>query len=291
MTMLLYLLCLIEKIPASFWGVVIGSFFTIIGITLTNRASDKRLRAQFEHEQNQKTKDREMALRKEVYLAAAEAISAGTNAIARFANLDLPNDQITAAYVEKAPAIAKVHVIAKIKTVRAITDLTSELGTIFLKLFARRFELIVEKNQIGIIDNQIVEFGKERDRNLEMMKQHNIEGIVDDRRWQVIQSNFDFEAKRINEALAHRSELWKSLYAKQLEFMRECVSYTMTLGKLMVPALLAAREDLELPLDEQSYRQIVEDAIAKQELAIDGFVQKFMSVIAQPVISSDAPHS
>lgn len=291
MTSLTYFLSLLEKIPASFWGVFVGSFFSIAGVALTNRASDKRLRAQFVHEREQKTKDREMSLRKEVFLAAAEAIAAGTNAIGRFANLDLPNDQITNDYMEKAPAIPKVHVIAKTKTVQAIANFTGELGAVFLKLFARRYELMAEKNQIHIFDNQIAEFGKERDRILEMIKQHNIEGIVDDRRWEILQNNFEFEQNRSNEALARRSELGKSLYPKQLEFMRECVTETAKLGKLLVPLLSAVREELELPFDEESYRQVMEDGMSKQELAIDGFVRKFMPVAAQPVVPREAPQA
>ncbi len=96
----------LDPIPASFWGVVVGSFFSIAGVAITNRASDRRLRAQLEHERESKTKDREMALRKEVFLSAAEAVSAGMNSIGQFTNFDISNDQVTQPYVEKAPAMA-----------------------------------------------------------------------------------------------------------------------------------------------------------------------------------------
>ncbi len=46
MDVLAEVLRLIEKIPATFWGVVIGSFCTLGGVVLTNRANDKRLREQ-----------------------------------------------------------------------------------------------------------------------------------------------------------------------------------------------------------------------------------------------------
>jgi len=287
MTTISYLLTLLDKIPAAFWGVVVGSFFSITGIALTNRASDKRLRAQFEHEQMQKTTDREMALRKEVYLAAVEAIAAGTNAVSSFANLDIPSDQLTAGYIEKAPAIAKVHVIAKMKTVQALVNFSGELGAIFLTLFARRFELMEEKNRILFLDEQIAEFGKARDRYLEMITQHNIDGIVNDRRWQILQENFDFEQRRTNEAIEHRSEIGKSFYPKQLEFMRKCASASMKLGISIVPVLSAVREELELPFNDESYRQVLADGQTKQELAIDGFIQKFMTVIAEPIAPED----
>ncbi len=268
-----------ETIPASFWGIVIGSFFSLGGVALTNRAGDGRLRAQFEHERLQKTKDREMALRKDVYLAAAEAVAAGINAIGRFANFDLPNDQITGNYIEKAPAISKVHVIAKTETVQAVMRFTTELGVLFLKLFARRFELMGEKSAIALLDNQVTEFGKERDRILEMIKQHNIEGVADDRRWSVLHGNFDFEQKRINDSLARRAELVGALYPKHLAFMRECVLDTATLGQLLVPLLSAVRAELELKFDECAYRQLVDEEMIKQQEAIDGFVKRFIPTI------------
>ncbi len=258
-----------DAIPASLWGVVVGSFFSIACVAITNRASDNRLRAQFEHERESKTKDREMALRKEVFLSAAEAVTVGMNSISRFANFDIPNDQVTQPYVEKSPAISKVHVIAHTETI------PGRLGALFVELFARRHELMNEKNVIAIVDNQIAQFVKERDRILEMIKQYNIEGVIDQRRWQALQDNFEFEQKRINDGLAHRAQYAAALQPKHLEFMRQCLSHTEQLGEMLIPVLTAVRRELELPLDEAAYRQAMVESYAQQEQAIDGFIRKF----------------
>lgn len=278
----------LDAIPASFWGVVVGSSFSIAGVAITNRASDTRLRAQFEHERESKTKDREMALRKEVFLSAAEAVAAGMNSIGRFANLDIPNDQVTQPYVEKAPAISKVHVIARTETILPLAQFTSRLGALYMELFAQRYELMNEKNAIALVDNQVAQFGKERDRILEMIKQHNIEGVVDQRRWDVLQDNFEFEQKRINDGLADRGQLAAALQSKHLEFMRQCLSHTEQLGGMLIPLLTAVRLELELPLDEAAYRQTMVEIYAKQQQAIDGFIQKFMPNAAQPINPPDA---
>lgn len=281
---------LLDAIPASFWGVVVGSFCSIAGVAITNRASDKRLRAQFEHERESKTKDREMALRKEVFLSAAEAVASGMNSIGRFANLDIPNDQITQPYVEKAPAISKVHVIANIETILPLAQFTSRLGALYLELFAKRHELINARNAIALVDNQVEQFGKERDRILEMIKQHNIEGVVDQRRWEVLQDNFAFEQNRISDGLAHRAQLAAALQPKHLEFMRQCLSHTEQLGAMLIPVLTAVRRELDLPLDEAAYRQALLGSYAQQQQAIDGFIQKFMLNATQPIIPPDLAH-
>jgi len=286
--MLIAIVQLLDAIPASFWGVVLGSFFSITGVALTNRASDRRLLAQFEHEREWKTKDREMALRKEVFLSAAEAVVAGMNSIGRFVNFEIPNDQVTKSYLEKASAIFKVHVIARTETILPLAQFTSRLGALYLELFARRHELLREKNALALVDDQVAQFGKERDRILELIKQHNIEGVVDQRRWEVLQGNFDFEQKRINDGLAHRAELAAALQPKHLEFMRECLSRTRELGVMLIPILTAVRSELELPLDESTYRQAMVDNYAQQQQAIDGFIQKFMPNAAQPINPPDA---
>ncbi len=280
---------LLDAIPASFWGVVVGSFFSIAGVAITNRASDKRLRAQFEHERESKTKDREMTLRKEVFLSAAEAVAAGMNSIGRFANFDIPNEQVIQPYLDKAPVISKVHVIAHTETILPLAQFTSRLGALHVELFARRHELMNERSALALVDNAVAQYGKERDRILEMIKQHNIEGIVDQRRWKVLQDNFEFEQKRINEGLAHRAHLAAALQPKHLELMRQCLSRTQQLGEMLIPVLTAVRGELELPLDEAAYRQAMVESYAQQQQAVDGFIRKFMPNAAQPIIPPDLP--
>jgi hypothetical protein len=272
-----YILCLIGEIPATFWGVVIGSFFSVLCVALTNRANDKRLRAQFDHERELKTLDREMTLRKDVYLSAAEAISSGVGAISRFANFDIPNDQIMSGYIEKVPAISKVHVIAKTETILWLTQFTNRLNALYLTLFARRYELQNEQNAIKILDDQVAIFGKERDSIVELMKQYNIDGAIDGRRWKVLQDNFEFQQDRIHKALIRRDELVAALVPKKFQFMQECVEYTSELDAMTIPILLAARTELELPLDEGVYRAVMAEGNVMRQEAIDAFIQKFTS--------------
>lgn len=276
MTPPLDLYSLIANIPATFWGVVTGSFFSIIGVSLSNRASDKRLRFQFDHERTQKTKDREMTLRKDVFLAAAEAIQAGTNSISRFSNLDIAHEAVTKDYVDKSPVISRVHVIAKTDTVIAMANFTGQLNVVYLKLFARRHALLAEKTKIQLLDSQMVIFGKERDRILEMIKQFSFDGLVNDQRWAALQGSFQFEQNRVSEAISQRNEIVSSLFPMQLEFTRECVAESARMTDLIIPLLAEVRKELELPFDEEIYRRVIEDGKLMQKVAINNFIQEFM---------------
>lgn len=262
-------------IPSQFWGVVAGAGFSILGVSLTNKASQKRLFAQFEHESKSKRKDREMALRKEVFLSAAEAISTGIDVIGRFANFDIPNGEVTQPYLDKLPSIAKVHVIGQTAVVLAVTKFTSRLGALYVELFAQRHVLMNQLGEIRLLDDQISQFGKERDKILEMIKQFNIDGHADQRKWDTLQRSFDFEQKRVREFLTKRSELAADLQPKHMEFMRLGMSRASELGAMVVPLLASVRDELELPLDMQAYEQVISESYAIQQGAIDAFVRQF----------------
>jgi len=265
------LLAMAEKIPAAFWGVVIGAFFSLGGVALTNRANDRRLRVQLAHDRDLRNRERELSLRKDIYLAAAEAVSAGLVAVGRFANLEIAFDKLTEEYVGKSPSIAKVHVIAREDTARAVATLTGELGATYMRLSAKRIPLIAQKQHLAFLAEQMAGFSRERDRMLELMKQYNLEGAADARRWGVIEKNFEFEQQRIAEITEQHSNLAKTIYLQQIEYAQECIGEVTRLSRLQLPALVAVRRELELPIDEAAYRKIIEDGIAKQEARMSEF--------------------
>jgi hypothetical protein len=69
---------LLVRIPGTFWGVLAGSAFSLGGVVLSNRNSARNLRLRLEAEREARNTEREMGLRKEIYLAAAEAIPPGS---------------------------------------------------------------------------------------------------------------------------------------------------------------------------------------------------------------------
>ena len=78
-----------------------------------------------------------------------------------------------------------------------------------IRLSAPHFHLIAKKQQAIDHGNNITNSVKERERLLEIMKQYNLDGVVDARRWQILQQNFDFETQRIEEAQKERDSLIK----------------------------------------------------------------------------------
>jgi len=118
------------------------------------------------------------------------------------------------------------------------------------------------------------------------MKQYNLDGVNDQRKWDVLQRNFDFERHRIDETARKADSLASTLYPRQLQFMEECVAETIRLGRLLVPVIVSVRKELELPIDEAEYRKVAEEAVARQVESLREFMQKVQSLIAaQPSVA------
>lgn len=254
------LLKLIEKIPATFWGVVVGSFFTIIGVVLTNLSNSKRLRIQLEHDRDLKKHERELTLRKEIYLAAAEAISAGLGVVGRLFDLNTPYDKIMEPFADKASSIAKVNVIANDDTIKAITIFMEELTGGLLRLSRKRIQLGAMKERMSSIQKQIDQSSIERDRMISLMKEYNLAGSSDSQRWSVIQQNYDFELKGIHDLSIEKCKLELELFSAQMVLAKECHSEIAILNKLVIPVIRYVRAELDLPFNELSYTQVIEDS-------------------------------
>jgi hypothetical protein len=256
---------LVSAIPATFWGVVAGSFFALAGVILTNRANERRARTQLEHDREVRRNERELSLRKEIYLAAAEAASAGLRALGSMSNLDLSYDEILRPYLEAGPAIAKVHVVGNEETVRAVANVSGELQGAFTRLAAKRFPLMRGKQQIAALQQQIDNFAKQRDHILELMRDHNIEGNPDQRRFNVLKGNFDFNQQQVLDGIRQRDRAELALGREQINYAEECLAAQRPIASLLVPAIVAMRRDLELPMDEERYIGLMNELLAKQK--------------------------
>jgi hypothetical protein len=264
----------VDKIPGTFWGVVVGSLFTLTGIYFTNRASEHRQREQLKSDRELSNREREMAFRKETYAAATEAIALSLGSISKFCDLSVSLKEISTTHSNLSPIIAKVNLVAGEATIRALSNYGTEFARAYMRLSQQRMALSILQEQIAVKVALVKGFEKTRDTMLELMQHHNIEGVQDDRRFQILKDNFDFEAGRIATTYQEIQQMTNELVAKHTPFAKECFADSIRLNGLLVPALVSAREELELSISKEKYAEILYHAQSKLELDMDEFIQK-----------------
>lgn len=273
-----FLTQLLDEIPATFWGVVVGSLFTLTGVYLTNRASDRRLRNQLQNDRELKSREREMTFRKDTYAAAAEAISVSMTALSKFSDLSFSLKEISATYYEKSSALAKVNLVAGEDTIRALANFGTKFAGAFLRLSQQRIVLSILQEQIAAKAALLRGFEKTRDAMIELMRHHNIEGVQDSRRFEALQKNYEFEAARIATTNQELQGMVAELSAKHLPFARECFVESSRVNQLINPLLVAARKELELPISEKQYTEILHQTLSEHEGQLDEFIKNVAAV-------------
>jgi hypothetical protein len=271
---------LLGDIPATFWGVVVGSLFTLTGIYLTNRASDRRLRVQLQNDRELISREREMTFRKETYAVAAEAIAVSISALAKFSDLNFSLKEISAMYLDRSPVLAKVNLVAGEDTLRALASFGTEFAGAFLRLTQQRRALSVLQEQITVKAALLGGFEKTRDAMIELMRHHNIDGVQDSRRFEAIQKNYEFEAGRIATTNQELQQMIAELSAKHIPFAKECFVEATRVNLLVVPLLVAARMELDLSISKEQYAEILHQTQSKHGGQLDEFIQNIAAVNA-----------
>ncbi len=282
---------LVAQIPATFWGIIIGSIFTLTAtlgsMILMNRGNDRRLQSQLDQDRELKNREREMTLRKEIYLAAAEAAAAGMIAIGRFTSIKDFDEKLIDEYTEKSPSLTKVLIVAKEETVRAVMNFLTELNATFLRLYVRRAPLVFQKQKFDLLRAESDSSTKENARSLERMNQYLLDVQHDQPKWDALQRSFEAVQRRGEEARQEAEILDMKLRAKHFEYMEECYVETIKIARFLTPALISIRKELDLPIDEAEFSRISEEAIAKQIESLKEFIQGFQAVIATQSADAD----
>jgi hypothetical protein len=268
---------LLSRVPGTFWGVIAGSIFTLLGTQLTNRANDRRLRLQLQTDRELRSREREMSFRKEVFVSAAEALVRAVNNLSKFSDLSVPQKDLSAAISESLPVLAKVNLVANEDTVRALAALMGEMAGAFLHLSHQRLALEFLQENIKIKTDQMGGFAKTRDAMLELMRHQNIEGPKDDRRFQTLEKNFHFESERVKDTNQEIQGLDIERRLKHVAFVKDCLIQNARVSNLFPPVLIAARKELELSVSLDRYAEILNDARRKAEAQVNEYLEQISS--------------
>jgi hypothetical protein len=265
---------IIQKIPDVVWAAIAASLLTLGGVWLTNRGSYKRLKKQLEHESHQKDRDRNMEIRRQVYLDAAEALTENHLLLMKLSDLGISDTEISNRFAKSAATISKVYAIGSAKTVKTVTELTSAIGSKHLFLAAERLPLIRRKSDMDIQNELITKSSSERDQMLEVMKNINIQGIRDNRMMSVVERNFKYHQEKISEYIAKRNELQEINGKAHIELVVKCFQAYKEVNDYYPPAISAVREEMDLPFEEASYRQTIERSYEVAEKSLTEFIEK-----------------
>ena len=80
--------------------------------------------------------------------------------------------------------------------------------------------------------------------------------------------------------------MFRDLAVKQLQLLKECTDETIRLSRFTVPFITSVRAELEIPIDEQAYAEVIERSISKQEASMEDFMEYLRSLLTSQLGSA-----
>jgi hypothetical protein len=178
----------IAGMPASVFGNVVsgvvGSVITLGGVLLSNWHGRGLKREELKHDATQRNHEREMMLRREVFLPAVEAALTMQASIGTLVNIEIPAVVASEKYQAGHATFIKVAAIGTQETVLACQALNGALGNSLLQLSARRAGLQHLQNQLADLDRNTTLHEGLRDSWIKVQQELVAKGEKDAEVWQ-----------------------------------------------------------------------------------------------------------
>jgi hypothetical protein len=204
---------------------------------------------QLEHDARQRELEREMSLRRDVYLPAAEAIARAQAALGQLTDIKADQIEIGRQLAIDQGILAKAHLIANESTVNALMNYQKVFMPAYLELVMLRSPLLVKKAAIETHQKFIDKAAAEIERLLQLMKQQNIAGNKDQAAFNRIMDQTKFEQDAHNYHSGKRSAIHKEMALGQMALVERMGELAVNAANLIPHAILSCRQELGLPID------------------------------------------
>lgn len=232
------------------------------GIEKTILAADKRFINQLKFDQAQKDNEREIALRKEVYMLTASGMVKAQKYLANMVKGNAselnPIDQIDDFF----SAVAKIDLVGTNETIEKVDAVMRQFSESHYSLLMGSLQLDDIQNDIRVT-NEDIEFKENTFERLIASTKNGAPQITQE----LIKINLEIEA--LGENL---TALENSLTKYRSEFGKKCMSESLKVARLIYPAVVAIRAELHLDLDVERYVALKAETFAK----IDNDVKVFL---------------
>jgi len=251
-------------IPDVIWAAVIASGLTFLGVTLSNRANRKCLLMQLNHAAQEKDKERELHIRKAVYMEAAEAIAESIkdiqllpNRIIHTNNLEICNKLLQ--------ALAKVHMVGTLDTVKNTTQFMEKFNQSILPIVPEITKFSILKQELANLNNLSelkTNSMKEINKNFEQMDSSSKQnpGILGIYKKAI--EDLQKENEAVCDVMTNKDAEQKTLHTKLLSM---CINAGICLQKESLYVILSIRKELNLEIDSTEYLSCMEEMFKKHE--------------------------
>lgn len=236
-------------------GAAISLIASISGVLIANWLTGKRAK-----------KEREMITRKEIFLEGAQAINIGLRSIHNYSNSSIPDASLLNDYLDAQKAFSKVHLIASLDTIVALTEFTKEIQATFYQLALKRPRMMISYSKTQLLQQQIDFCTAGYNEHIRLMDEAagTKEGRIAER------------MDALNQQLIHAQSLMpgaqRELKKNQIEMLRAIANELSRLSPFWARLVINARKELEISIDAEFYSGLIKQADNAAREQFDSFI-------------------
>jgi hypothetical protein len=264
-----------EGSTAALWaigGALAAGGIALLAVWLSNKNSRRQLAMQLLADKHQRERDRNMAVRRDVYIPAAEAISRIQSMISELADFSTDPSMLSRRITADLGALAKVSVLGTDATVFAISRLTAASMLAYLQLTAVRQKLLQRHGKLKAALAARDAAVSQRQQISELLHQAFKAGSSEPTLLRRLQTQFECDAKAAEARQAEVEQLFEEHANEEREVHLRVLETNQKVLKHVPDALLAVRRELELPINEAALRRM----FAEQQAATLEVARRFL---------------
>lgn len=222
-------------------GIIIGSYLTYLNTTRINR------------------KERQISVRKEVYLKASEDFVKASQYLGTLAQLDISKNNLANGFHDLFISASKVSLIAEQKTVKSVSDLVLCYNKLLFKFTPTILDFNLINNKIKINKDFYNKTQIEIDRILHEMRKYRENLENNSQRFQALDNSYKFQEERANKLSDEINELWATYNKQNTIFAKELIEELKNIHPLQTIVLCNMREELEIDTNFDNFKEIFEN--------------------------------
>lgn len=258
---------LINIIPDTIIGVILGSLITLFGIYLQNRGAEKRLKIELDNKSLENKKEKEYQFKKEVYKLIISDIERFKHYAINLVNIDFTQNSFNNLDFSKS----NIKLIAVKETLDIYTKVNSYMTEKILYLITQRIELDEVKNTILLNNSFIDKYRKEQDNELLRMKEYNLQNFNDSILWNTMQKNYEFTVEQIEKFSSGNNILFKKQINLNADYLLKANEVIENMLEIEIELIKTLRNELNISTDLGAYKTILLSQFNNNKVYINDF--------------------
>ena len=243
------------------FGIIIAALIAFYGVT-----------KQLHENRKWKTKEHDLNLKKDVYLAAVEAVWAAMFAMSQLVNANQPDSEILKEYSKKAPDLSKARFLADPVLRYAFQNFTVEYSLNVLDLCIKRQPFLAIHQQISRLEATIEEELKFDKSLVEIMRELNLTNVLEAPKWDAIMRQHNLSQQNIQNLQRELDILYQKNRDEFSNLFAKIQEYIANLRLLSLPIEEFGRKELSLIFDKETEKQKLDEELKKIEIAIQNLM-------------------